>query len=219
MADYNRNDRPSRGGGRGGNTGGFKRRDFDDRASRGPVEMHKAICDECGNECQVPFRPTGGKPVYCSNCFEKKSSQSGRSDSRDWNPRRSSDEREMFEAVCDNCGKNCKIPFRPTGSRPVYCSDCFEKGNNTPGNFEPRNSESRDSRELRNTQQPQHSAQIQELNAKLDRILELLSPSSTFESNEQPAEEIKEEDSEVEITAPKAAKKKKPSKKTEFPIQ
>lgn len=205
MADYNRNDRPSRGGGRGGNSGGFKRRDFDDRSSRGPVEMYKAICDECGNECQVPFRPTGGKPVYCSNCFEKKSSQSGRSESRDWNPRRSnSDEREMFEAVCDNCGKNCKIPFRPTGSRPVYCSDCFEKGNNAPGNFEPRN-----------TQQPQHSAQIQELNAKLDRILELLTPSSASEVVQtEPivAKEISEE-------VPKATKKKKSSKKTDLPAQ
>jgi len=34
--------------------------------------MHDAICDECGRNCQVPFRPSGDKPIYCSDCFEKK---------------------------------------------------------------------------------------------------------------------------------------------------
>lgn len=34
--------------------------------------MHKATCDQCGNECEVPFRPTKGKPVYCSDCFGDK---------------------------------------------------------------------------------------------------------------------------------------------------
>lgn len=34
--------------------------------------MHQAICDQCGNECEVPFRPTKGKPVYCSDCFGNK---------------------------------------------------------------------------------------------------------------------------------------------------
>lgn len=33
--------------------------------------MHKATCAKCGNECQVPFKPNGRKPVYCSNCFVK----------------------------------------------------------------------------------------------------------------------------------------------------
>jgi CxxC-x17-CxxC domain-containing protein len=33
--------------------------------------MYKAICSNCGKECEVPFRPTSGKPVYCSDCFEK----------------------------------------------------------------------------------------------------------------------------------------------------
>ena len=44
------------------------RRDFG-----GPKEMHKAVCAECGQECEVPFRPTSNKPVYCSDCFEKRS--------------------------------------------------------------------------------------------------------------------------------------------------
>lgn len=34
--------------------------------------------------------------------------------------------REMYEAICDNCGQTASVPFRPSGSKPVYCSDCFE---------------------------------------------------------------------------------------------
>jgi CxxC-x17-CxxC domain-containing protein len=36
---------------------------------RGPREMFSATCSNCGREAQVPFRPTSGKPVYCSDCF------------------------------------------------------------------------------------------------------------------------------------------------------
>ena len=36
---------------------------------RGPREMFAATCSSCGKEAQVPFRPTNGKPVYCSDCF------------------------------------------------------------------------------------------------------------------------------------------------------
>jgi CxxC-x17-CxxC domain-containing protein len=36
---------------------------------RGPREMFAATCSNCGREAQVPFRPTSGKPVYCSDCF------------------------------------------------------------------------------------------------------------------------------------------------------
>lgn len=42
------------------------RRDF------GPREMHKAVCSECGQECEVPFKPTEGKPVYCKECYMKR---------------------------------------------------------------------------------------------------------------------------------------------------
>lgn len=39
--------------------------------------MHQAVCDECGNPCELPFRPTGDKPVYCSSCFERKKETGG----------------------------------------------------------------------------------------------------------------------------------------------
>ncbi len=58
-----------RGGFRGGNRGGFGgdrggRPSFGDRPT-----MHKTTCSECGNVAEVPFKPTGDKPVLCSNCF------------------------------------------------------------------------------------------------------------------------------------------------------
>jgi CxxC-x17-CxxC domain-containing protein len=53
---------------RGGRSGGFQRRPFND----GPREMHKATCSQCGKECEVPFKPTEGKPVYCKECYAKK---------------------------------------------------------------------------------------------------------------------------------------------------
>ncbi|MBW2980585.1 DNA-directed RNA polymerase [Candidatus Woesearchaeota archaeon] len=45
-----------------------------DRGPRGfgDREMHKATCSECGKECEVPFKPTEGKPVYCRECYRKR---------------------------------------------------------------------------------------------------------------------------------------------------
>jgi len=34
--------------------------------------------------------------------------------------------RQMFSAVCAECGTTAQVPFQPTGARPVYCSDCFQ---------------------------------------------------------------------------------------------
>jgi CxxC-x17-CxxC domain-containing protein len=36
----------------------------------GAKGMHSAVCSECGAETQVPFLPTGGRPIYCRNCFQ-----------------------------------------------------------------------------------------------------------------------------------------------------
>ena len=36
-------------------------------------------------------------------------------------------DREMYDAVCSDCGQPCKVPFKPTEGRPVYCRDCFKK--------------------------------------------------------------------------------------------
>jgi CxxC-x17-CxxC domain-containing protein len=58
---------------RGGFRGDSGERRFGNRRSfGGPREMHKAVCSECGKECEVPFKPTEGRPVFCKDCFMKK---------------------------------------------------------------------------------------------------------------------------------------------------
>ena len=39
---------------------------------RGSIEMHKSVCADCGKECEVPFRPTRDRPVYCQECWAKR---------------------------------------------------------------------------------------------------------------------------------------------------
>ena len=39
--------------------------------NRGPRQMHKITCSDCGNEAEVPFKPTEGRPVYCRDCFQE----------------------------------------------------------------------------------------------------------------------------------------------------
>jgi CxxC-x17-CxxC domain-containing protein len=41
-----------------------------DGGARGPREMHDVICSNCGKPTQVPFLPTGARPVYCTDCFQ-----------------------------------------------------------------------------------------------------------------------------------------------------
>ena len=73
MGDFNRGSNRGSGRGRrsdrGRSGGGFRSsgRDFG-----GPRQMHKAVCAECGKECEVPFKPSGDRPVYCKECFSKK---------------------------------------------------------------------------------------------------------------------------------------------------
>ncbi len=33
----------------------------------------------------------------------------------------------MHDITCANCGKAAQVPFKPDGTRPVYCQDCFRK--------------------------------------------------------------------------------------------
>ena len=96
-------------------------------------EKFKAVCADCGNECEVPFKPTGGRPVKCNDCFKK-----GRSPRRDsYNKRDSYDKRKSFgsnrkdfDVTCSKCGKATTVPFKPTQGKPVLCRDCFKNNRN-----------------------------------------------------------------------------------------
>ena len=51
------------GGGYGGGGGG---------GDRGPKQLFNATCADCGKETQVPFKPSGNRPVYCRDCFKSR---------------------------------------------------------------------------------------------------------------------------------------------------
>ncbi|QQS61330.1 MAG: hypothetical protein IPN70_00125 [Candidatus Moraniibacteriota bacterium] len=87
--------RPSFGGGersgfgsRRPSFGGGERSSFDRNHDESPREMFRATCAKCQKSCQVPFRPTGEKPVYCSECFGEKQENFGGHERRDERPRR-----------------------------------------------------------------------------------------------------------------------------------
>lgn len=72
-------------------------------------------CAECGNHIsQLPFQPSGDKPIYCKDCLRAKR-QSARPP------------RQMYDVdlSCAECGTHIsQLPFQPSGDRPVYCADC-----------------------------------------------------------------------------------------------
>jgi CxxC-x17-CxxC domain-containing protein len=67
------------------------------------------------SSCRAQRRATGGGSSYASSSGGGYNGGGGYSRGP----------REMFDAVCARCGKDTQVPFRPTGARPVYCSDCF----------------------------------------------------------------------------------------------
>jgi CxxC-x17-CxxC domain-containing protein len=61
------------------------------------------------------------EPKRCASCrAAKKASRGG-------NGGPSAARREMFPAVCAQCGQTTQVPFKPRGDRPVYCSDCYSR--------------------------------------------------------------------------------------------
>lgn len=106
-------------------------------------------------------------------------------------------DREMFQATCASCGKSCEVPFRPTGSKPVYCNDCFKK-NDTGGERREyggeRRDESRDSRPSRDfsAPRPSNGPDMSGINAKLDKIIELLSQNAPKSPKKEKAVMIEE---------------------------
>jgi len=68
--------RPSFGGNRSGGNAQSKGKFGGHARNDRPSEMFKATCSDCQKSCEVPFRPSSDKPVYCSNCFGKKNDDS-----------------------------------------------------------------------------------------------------------------------------------------------
>ena len=99
--------------------------------------------------------------------------------------RDSSDRPMSFKVVCDECGKNCTVPFKPSGNKPVYCSECFEKHDDRGSrpSYDNRSDDRSFSRpSYRDTPRSSSNSdsnngvekQLKDLNAKLDKIIESL---------------------------------------------
>jgi len=60
------------------------------RQGNGPRErtFTRVICSECSKECEIPFKPSGDRPVYCKECFAKRKNGSSFNTNRDNRPKR-----------------------------------------------------------------------------------------------------------------------------------
>lgn len=166
---------------------GPAKRDFG-RRDGGRPQMYEATCSECGKRCELPFRPTGDKPVFCSQCFNSRGGESNRErpgSRRDGGNRRFQD-KTMFDAVCDKCGRHFELPFKPTGERAVYCKECFEKGGSSD--------------------KTDYKDQLESLGAKLDTIIKLLSSSSQSKEDDLPEAETKKKAKKPKKTVEKKKK-------------
>jgi CxxC-x17-CxxC domain-containing protein len=61
----------------------------DDRGN-GERVMYSARCGECGNSAEVPFKPSGDRPVLCRDCF------GGKPEYKSERPRDTRDNRSSF---------------------------------------------------------------------------------------------------------------------------
>jgi CxxC-x17-CxxC domain-containing protein len=94
---------------------------------------------------------------------------------RDFKRRDFDKPRSMFKATCSNCGRDCEVPFKPNGSKPVFCRECFQSNKSSnpmsPDNFTRHTDQPQQSQQ---PQHPQYKEQFEILNTKLDKILNLL---------------------------------------------
>ena len=80
------------------------------------------------------------------------------------------DKPELFHATCATCGKDCQVPFKPNGRKPVLCSACFEND----GPSESRRPEGKSFGGGDRAPSSGDAQMLKTINAKLDAILALL---------------------------------------------
>ncbi|MCD4760487.1 hypothetical protein K8R42_01175 [bacterium] len=132
-----------------------------------------------------------------------------RDNNRSFNRDRGDNRPGMHKAVCDKCGQNCEVPFRPTGDKPIFCSDCFSKQggrDSRPNKF----GGDRDRRPRFENKGGDNSKEIlkgiKTLNYKLDELIKTL-------AGDAPREDIKEVKAEKKKVKKVAKKKTTPKKK------
>jgi CxxC-x17-CxxC domain-containing protein len=91
----------------------------------------KLKCKECGADFifserdQAFYKEKGyeNEPQRCPACRAARKQQRGYGASQD------RPEREMYSAVCAQCGKETTVPFKPNNEKPVYCRECYQSRN------------------------------------------------------------------------------------------
>ncbi len=99
----------------------------------------------------------------------------GRDDRRESRDRK---DLPFCDAICASCGKECKVPFKPTGDKPVYCRACFSKDESHPKNIE------RAEKSNASSNSGISQDQFKELSKKVDLIIEILTALDDEEDEE-----------------------------------
>ena len=95
--------------------------------------------------------------------------------------------REMHKSVCADCGKDCEVPFQPTGDRPVYCAECWVK-NRPPRTEDSRRREyPREDRQRRSSPAPENVDY--QILSELKRIRELLEKGTSKDEIRHPTKQ------------------------------
>ena len=125
--------------------------------------------------------------------------------------------KQKFDATCGACGRDCQVPFRPTGKHPVFCSDCFRnQKDGGSSSYNPKKSfgGGRDSFERHPSSVQSLTVasgitkeQFSSLEKKLDSILSLL-------HTQRRDEEFTKETADKKISPTKKKGVKKPAPKT-----
>jgi CxxC-x17-CxxC domain-containing protein len=85
------------------------------------------VCKDCGKEFvfsageQEFYAEKGFKnePVRCKSCRDERKKRNGFAGRKG--------QKQMYDAVCAECGSPTQVPFKPRNGRPIYCSSCFMK--------------------------------------------------------------------------------------------
>ena len=135
----------------------FKRKSepkTDYRNHRDEREMFTVTCADCGNSCQVPFKPKGGKTCFFAETVFQKITGIRRMTAMEEENILCTKQPALTAVI------NCEVPFKPSKDKQIYCSRCFSQGGSSAP--VPRKSEA------------DYSKQFDDVNRKLDKILRML---------------------------------------------
>ena len=99
-----------------------------------PYTDRTLTCVDCGAEFTFSAedqeyhasRGFTNEPKRCATCWSARKTERGGSRGGGFGGG-GGGRRQMFPAVCAECGQATEVPFEPRGDRPVYCFDCFSR--------------------------------------------------------------------------------------------